>query len=89
MNGSTTLSTSSLVIVPENPRRRKLVITNTSDTRVFICQGIAALDFGIALSPGGVLIDEPDTEGYIYKGSWSGISSAATKVVSWYEENKP
>lgn len=89
MNGTTTLGTASLVIVPENPRRRKLVITNISDTRVFICQGIAISNTGIPLVTNGVIVDEPDNLGYIYLGAWSGITTAATKIISWYEENYP
>lgn len=89
MNGSTTLGITSSVIVPENPHRRKLVIVNISDTLVHIGQGIAALNTGIGLYPRGVMISEPDTQGYIYQGAWSGISSAATKVVSWYQEEYP
>lgn len=89
MNGTTSIGTTSTLIVDENPRRRKLVITNISDTRIFICQQIAGLNTGIALSANGTMVDEPDSTGYIYKGAWSGISTASTKDIAWYEENLP
>ncbi len=85
MDGTTTLGTASLIIRPANANRQKLIITNLSDTRVFICQGPAVVNTGIALMPNGSFVDEPDTQGFIYKGAWSGISSAATKAIAWLE----
>lgn len=86
--GSTVAGTVSINIVQPNGRRKKMTIINISDTRVFLNKGThATLNAGIALNAGGgVMVDEPDIEGRIWKGAWSVITSAATKNISWLEE---
>lgn len=86
--GTTTAGTASVQIVPGTVHRKKMVIVNISDTRVFLNKGThATLNAGIPLNAeGGSMIDEPDTEGRIWKGAWSAITTAANKTLAWLEE---
>jgi len=83
-----TVGTASVSVVKANETRRRIVITNISDTRIDLVKGeVAILNQGIALNAnGGVLVDEPDTDGFMYVGPWSAISSAATKLLAVHEE---
>ncbi len=86
--GSTIAGVASVQIVTGNRHRKKMVITNISDTRVFLNKGTdAILNAGIPLNPnGGAMVDEPDAYGRMWKGAWSVITTVATKTIAWLEE---
>ncbi len=83
-----TAGTTTVQLVKPNLNRKRLVITNISDTRIFIGHRTpGAVNIGIPLNAnGGVMVDEPDNTGRIYVGPWYVICSAATKLVSVHEE---
>ena len=78
----------SSIIVRESIRRKGIVITNLSDTRIDLCRGERAiLNSGIPIYPGGgVFIDQVDNVGRIYTGPYSAISSAGAKAVAISED---
>ena len=85
-----TISNASTPIVAANPRRQKLVLCNNSDEDMYLAPGaLAAATQGVpVVSAGGAWIDEPDRDGYLYKGIWTGICASGGKLLSVTELNR-
>lgn len=85
---SVTVGTNTGIGIRDNQNRRKVTLTNDSDTVIYASKfDQAVLNAGIRLNAnGGGFIDEPDPYGYIYTGPWSFISSAANKNLCFIEE---
>lgn len=86
MNGKTSVGTSNTAVRPADGRRRRISMVNDSSATIYICQGPAALNEGIQLQPNGSFSDEPDITGYMYRGAYNAIASAATSNLSWTED---
>lgn len=76
-----TVGVASSIVVAAVQQRKKLILTNDSDTDIYLARGDnARLNAGIRLNAaGGSFIDEPDNIGRMYSGPWAAISSAANK----------
>lgn len=80
---SVTVGTSPVVIVQANPTRRKLVVcVNTAGIDVNLSPvGQAETGGNVLLSGyGAAMVDEPDATGWMHKGAWTAIASAAGTV---------
>lgn len=79
--GSVTVGTTSVRVAGSNMYRKKMTLTNDSDTVIYVAKANdAVLNKGIRLNAnGGSVVDEPDLQNYLYTGPWAAISSAATK----------
>jgi hypothetical protein len=84
-----TVGVVSVQAIRENPRRRRLIFTNDSDTVIYLARyQRAVLNAGIRLNAnGGGFVDEPDNTGYMYTGPWHTISSAANKNLCVSEDH--
>ena len=78
-----TVATTTTVALRENEYRKKAIFSNTSANTIFLSQGAPQLSTtaAIALTSGSVLIDEPDTRGWIYYGTWFCLSSAGGETL--------
>lgn len=85
---SVSVGTSSTLVAPDRPTRKKISIQNDSDTIIYLVKGSTAIiNSSLRLNPdGGSLVDEPDAKGYFYTGAWAAISSAASKLLLVSEE---
>ncbi len=84
-----TAGTGSLVAVVANRFRKGIIIINDSDTIIYLTKGsTASLNRGIRLNAnGGSYIDGPDALGYIWRGQYACITSAATKNLAIVEDS--
>ena len=75
-------------LVPFNGHRRKLVVCNDAANACYLFKGNgpAIANAGLLLLPGGVLIIQPDTQGYLWKGAISCISLVAAQNLTWQED---
>lgn len=80
------VTTSSTRVLEPNRARVLVVLTNNSDTDMYVApDSSSVLTEGIPLKAnGGSVTDDPDTQGYIYKGIWTAICSG-TKNLSVVE----
>lgn len=83
-----TVGVNSVEILPGYDYRRKAVITNIGTAWVYLAKGHPALvGSGIPLAPnGGNWEETPDNLGYIFRGTFYGISSVAGQNVAVEEE---
>lgn len=85
-----TCGTAALLVLDSNPRRKRALFINDSDTAIYLFKGPpvgAAINAGIRLNAsGGSWEETPDTLGYLWRGPFSAITSAATKVLAITEE---
>ena len=85
-----TIGAASTMIVDANPLRQKLILVNNSDEDMYVApHPIAVATEGIPLRAlGGSVIDQPDTERFLYKGPWMGICASGGKILSVTELNR-
>ena len=83
-----TVGVASAVAVPQNPRRKKVVLTNDSVNIIYLARGETAyLNRGPRLNAnGGALTDEPDIYGRIYTGPWAAIATGAGSNLTFSED---
>lgn len=86
MNGKTSVGVTTTEVRPADNLRRRFMAVNDSTSTIYLCQGVAVLNTGIPLTPGGSFVDEIDIHGYIYRGAYSAISAVAAQNLSWIEE---
>ena len=86
-----TIAATSTMVVDANPLRQKLILGNNSDEDMYVGpHPLAIATQGVPLkSGGGILIDEPDLQGYLYKGAWTAICASGGKLLSVTELNRP
>lgn len=82
------LSTTSLVVARDAPSRKKIIFCNAGINDIWLARGqYAILNAGIYLQAnGGILVDEPDSFGRIYTGTWAALSSSGTSTLSISED---
>lgn len=88
-NGSQQVSNVTATLVrPENIRRRRLTLVNNDDNAiVYLFKGAgASANQGLAIYPHGSYEDTLDTQGYVYKGAYTAISTVLNSVLTWCEE---
>lgn len=82
--------TTAIQVLAANPRRKKAIFVNNSDTTIFLFKGhpgSCALNAGMRLNAaGGSWEETPDVLGYFWRGPFSAITSAATKNLVVTEE---
>lgn len=85
---SVNVGVASVVVLRVNSRRKQVIFVNDSDTAIYLAKGdTARLNAGIRLNAnGGSYIETPDTLGYLWRGAFSAISSAALKVLCVTED---
>lgn len=85
-----TCGTAAIQVLQANSRRKRAVLINDSDTVIYLFKAppaSCALNAGIRLNAtGGSWEESADTLGYLYRGQFSAITSAATKVLTVIEE---
>ena len=82
------LSTTSLVVARDAPGRKKIVFCNAGTIDIWLARGqYAILNAGILLQAnGGSVVDEPDTRGRMYTGTWAALSASGTPILSISED---
>lgn len=90
MDYARTIATDSSLVLDANPLRRLVIIANNSDEDIYLSMGAEArLTFGIpVVAQGGVVIDQPDNEAWIYNGIWTAICASGGKILSVTEINR-
>ena len=81
------IGATSTIILPNRTLlslRLKAIFVNNSDEDIYVAPyGIAVSTQGIPLKAnGGAYVDEPDTTGWLYQGSWHGICASGGKILS-------
>ena len=91
MIDAVTIAATSTMVVDINPYRQKLILVNNSDEDIYVApHPFAVATMGVPLvSAGGAIVDQPDHDGFIYKGAWTGICTSGGKVLSVTELNRP
>jgi len=86
-----TLGTTSLQFLQDEPRRAKLILCNDSPNNIFLSMlGKAVVNEGIFLiANGGSYCEEPDVYGRIFTGVWSGIATVAGSILTICEVISP
>lgn len=86
-----TIAAASTMIVDQNPYRQKLILVNNSDEDMYVGpHSVIAAGEGVPLvAGGGSVVDEPDRDGFLWKGPWVGICASGGKVLSVTELNLP
>lgn len=81
------VTTTSSIVVRENVNRKKLVLCNDGSDVIYLCRGQSvAVNTGIRLPSGAVLVDEPDVFGKMYLGPWAGIVGTTTSILTISED---
>jgi len=82
ITGVVAVQTSSTVIRQFNERRRRIIFVNDGATTIYLHKSAVAITgSGIRLNAnGGSYEDLPDSQGRIYLGMWTAISSAACNL---------
>lgn len=82
------LSTASLVVARDAPGRKKISFCNASAIDIWLSRGqYAILNSGIYLQAnGGSVVDEPDTFGRMYIGTWAALAVSGTPTLSISED---
>lgn len=85
-----TCGTTALQVLAANPRRKKAILINDSDTAIYLFKGDpvgCVINAGIRLNAtGGAWEETPDALGYFWRGPFSAVTSAAAKVLAITEE---
>lgn len=86
MINAVTVGATSTEVLSADPvqRRKRVVFTNNSNEDIYISDdSVAQSTYGLPLkAQGGVMVDEPDTTGFIYQGQWNAICASGGKVLS-------
>lgn len=80
---SVNVGVASVIVLRVNPKRKQAIFVNDSDTVIYLTKDdTARLNAGIRLNAnGGSYIESPDTLGYLWRGAFAAISSAALKLL--------
>lgn len=71
-----TVGVASAIILRANPRRKSLLLVNTSPNMIYLSKDrAAALGSGIPLYPNGGHYGEPDNRGAVWLGQWYAIAN--------------
>lgn len=83
-----TVGITSTQVLPPNPNRKHVTFVNDSAAIIYLRKGTPAkVNAGIRLNAnGGSCEDLPDSLGFIYKGIWTAIASAAGSNLTYQEE---
>lgn len=87
-DGFLNVGVNSLTVLGHNGNRSGAIITNDSDTPIYISLGTTAAVVGSGIrlnAAGGVLNIEPDAYGRLWKGAIQAISAGANKNLAWEE----
>lgn len=88
--GAVTCGTAAVRVLPGNRLRKRAVLVNDSDAAIYLFKGDpvnCAINAGMRLNAsGGSWTETPDPLGYIYRGPFSAITTAADKVLTFLEE---
>lgn len=89
-NGSSSIDNSTNFIIDSNDRRKRITfVNNDAALTIWLYKGGGATaNKGIMLRPYGSYEDIKDSSGYIYRGPYTAIASAAgPATLSWIEES--
>lgn len=88
ITGAATVGVTSVQLVRPRFNRKKITFVNDAANAIYLSKNSpAVLNAGIRLNAsGGAYIDEPDEQGFLYRGAWYAISSVAAQNLCWVED---